>query len=106
MAGESLGKLVARATKSLAVWAKAGFPVVDEATLAKRLAACEGCPLLVQNPNRPALSEDSASLAPQESAGVRAIYRVVGEPVCGACGCLVTAKARMASERCMEGRWE
>lgn len=87
MAEESLGRLVARAAKSLAVWAKAGFPVVDEATLAKRLAACEGCPLLVKNPDR-------------------AIYRVAGEPVCGACGCLVTAKARLASETCVEGRWE
>lgn len=88
MTEESLGTLVARAAKSLAIWAKAGFPVVDEATLAKRLAACKGCPLLVREPDR-------------------AIYRVaVGEPVCGACGCLVTAKARLASERCVEGRWE
>lgn len=87
MAEESLGTLVARAARSLTVWAQAGFPVVDEATLARRLAACEGCPLLVREPNR-------------------AIYRVAGEPVCGACGCFVTAKARLASERCVEGRWE
>lgn len=106
MAEESLSTLIGRATRSLAVWAKAGFPVVDEATLAKRLAACEGCPLLVRNPDRRALSEDNASLAPQESAVRRAIYQVVGEPVCGACGCFVTAKARLASERCLEGRWE
>lgn len=79
MAEESLSTLIGRAARSLAVWAKAGFPVVDEATLAERLAACEACPLLV---------------------------RRAGEPVCGACGCFVTAKARLASERCLEGRWE
>jgi hypothetical protein len=86
-AAESLGTLAARALRSLAVWAKAGFPVVEEATLRQRIAACEGCPLLVKNPDR-------------------AIYKVVGEPVCGACGCLVTAKARLASERCAHDRWE
>lgn len=86
MAEFSLSTLAARAATSLAVWAKAGFPVVDEATLAARLAACAGCPSLITDPDR-------------------AIYKVAGEPVCGACGCLVTAKARLASESCLAGHW-
>jgi hypothetical protein len=37
-----LRQLVKRATKALTLWATAGFPVVDEATLARQIEACLG----------------------------------------------------------------
>lgn len=80
--------MLARATKALTVWARAGFPVVDEATLKQRLDRCFSCPLLERAP---------AGLSRLAGAG---------EPVCGGCGCPVGRKARLATERCPNGNWE
>lgn len=56
-------------------WASAGLPVLEAGAVAARLAVCGGCP-----------------------------QRLPGG-TCAGCGCNLNAKARMATERCPEGKW-
>ena len=81
-----LGALVARASASLAAWGGSGFATVDSATRSRRLDACGRCPHLADPP----------------SSGVQRIIKLARPEakVCGLCGCIVAAKARMASESC------
>jgi hypothetical protein len=85
------GDLLHDAAVALALWAKAGFAVVDEPTYLCRIAACQACPDFVQPPET-------------------LLYRMAGAPpgerrICRHCGCLVAQKARLQSERCPAGRW-
>ena len=76
--------LMARAGKALMRWAAAGFTNADEATYARRMAACEHCPELTDAPDQ-------------------AVYRLQfgDEPrICRLCGCLVQTKASLLSETC------
>src|SRR5271154_1761515 len=44
--GASTIDLIARGARAIALWAKAGFTGVDDATLRRRLDACAACPEL------------------------------------------------------------
>jgi hypothetical protein len=70
-------KSLAQATGS---WAKGGFQVADEATLASRMAICKGCEFWDQS-------------------------GFVGTGRCQKCGCSTQAKLRMATSKCPEGKW-
>jgi len=85
--GPSNVDLMARGARAIALWAKAGFTVVDDATLRRRLEACGICPDLCKPPR--------SSL----------LYRAAGadldaKSVCGRCGCVVNNKARLPTETC------
>jgi hypothetical protein len=79
-------ELLSRATMAVVRWGASGFAVSDEATRARRLAACGACPHLADAPDR----------------GVHRATRRLrrGAKVCGRCGCAVEAKVRLASEAC------
>jgi hypothetical protein len=85
--GVSAVDLIARGARAIALWAKAGFTVVDDATLRRRLDACASCPELRRPPTNSLL------------------YRAAGadfdvNSVCGKCGCVVKTKARLPTEAC------
>ncbi|SDM01855.1 hypothetical protein [Nonomuraea jiangxiensis] len=85
-ANRSTAGLVIEAGKALNRWAGAGFRTVDQETYERRTAACAGCPELIEPP-------------------VRWVYKVAlatagDDRVCGACGCVASRKARLATERC------
>jgi hypothetical protein len=85
------GELLVRAGAALARWAASGFERVDQATYDQRLATCQACEYLSSPPKT-------------------ALYRLIvpsqeTRTVCGLCGCDVTRKAWLATERCPDGRW-
>lgn len=65
---------------SVASWAKGGFQVADEATLASRMEICRACP-----------EWDSTGFG--------------GTGRCRKCGCSTAAKLRMATSKCPDGKW-
>lgn len=81
--------LLERAARAIWGFAKSGFAVADDSTLARRIEACRACPHLRK--------------APETS-----LYKLVGRGgesslrgrICALCGCAVAHKARMASEVC------
>lgn len=82
----STAVLAGRAAKALAVWARTGFTVVDEATYQRRMSACASCPHELEATRHPKLHRWIAD-------GER-------PKVCGLCGCAVAKKARLSSEQC------
>lgn len=74
-------ELAHRAGRALLKWARAGFPVADEATITQRRAACQSCPHWQAQARR-------------------------GLGKCGhaKCGC-TKLKWWLATERCPDGRW-
>lgn len=84
--------LAATAAKALARWTASGFRTVDEATRKARLSTCEGCPRLSQAPERSVY---------------QGLTLLSGDRrVCSACGCGVSRKTSLATERCPLGKWE
>jgi hypothetical protein len=78
--------LLAKATQAFASWSKGGFTQVEEAVRERRLNVCLSCDQLSEPPK-----------------GL--LYKVAGlvaadKRTCRACGCLVTAKARLPRENC------
>jgi hypothetical protein len=82
---QSAAELIATASTALARWAGAGFAVLAEDEIERRLDACLACPNL---------SAPRSVL--QKLAGLAA----ADGRVCGLCGCNVARKARMSTERC------
>ncbi|MCX4968005.1 hypothetical protein OHA98_25240 [Streptomyces sp. NBC_00654] len=84
-------ELLARAGAAVTRWAASGFKKVPDAVYLRRLDACRGCEHLAL-PMR------------------NALYRLTGsadrKTVCGLCGCDVNRKARLATEKCPDGRWD
>ena len=80
--------LLARAAESLSRWAATGFSTVTKQRYSERLKVCASCPHLQAPPERRAVL--------YAIAGARSDSR----DVCGKCGCVVTAKARRASDTC------
>lgn len=76
----SLPQQAASLAGSMATWAKGGFQVADEATLASRMEICKGCEFW-----------DAAGFG--------------GTGRCQRCGCSTQAKLRMATSKCPEGKW-
>jgi len=79
-------QLVLSATKALARWVMGGLKRVDDATYARRMAACRSCVHL-----RTRADEDSS------------LYALVGaaeRETCGLCGCIAANKARLPTESC------
>lgn len=81
-------------------WAKTGFSIADQSTYEKRYSICMQCPRLADAPRK-------------------LLYKVitansVDEKICTLCGCVVSKKARIASESCPDkhsehpelSRWE
>jgi hypothetical protein len=89
----SNARLAAQAVTALVRWGKAGFTVVDDATLARREAACIACPNL---------GEPTAAL--QKLLPARPIRDAVGQrtgsKICTSCGCQVAKKIRLPTESC------
>jgi hypothetical protein len=82
----SVGTLARRASKAFARWAAAGFSVVDDVTLQRRLAACGACEHLAESSQRPV--ERIAGLG------------LTDRSTCALCGCPVRRKAKLPTERC------
>lgn len=82
---QSAPELIATAATALARWAGAGFAVLSEDEVERRLTTCLACPNL---------SAPRSVL--QKLAGLAA----ADGRVCGLCGCNVGRKARMVTERC------
>jgi hypothetical protein len=82
--GQSTAELVAKASKSFWEWTKSGFRVIDEATYATRIAACQACPNLIDHPDKP----------------VYALVAKRDDKICAACGCVVAKKAKLPHEAC------
>jgi hypothetical protein len=85
-------ELVGRATMAFARWSASGFQEVDDELYEQRLATCYACEHLTI------------------PGGNALLYRLMetnrgAAPTCGLCGCDVQRKARMATERCPDGRW-
>lgn len=78
--------LTGRVTKALVRWARTGFSTVEEQVYRERRAACAACPHQIEAKRHPTLHR---MMADGES-----------PKVCGRCGCSLTRKARMSSERC------
>jgi hypothetical protein len=66
--------------KTAGQWARAGFPLASEETLAARLDACRACEFW-------------------DARGFR------GSGRCRKCGCSTQAKLRMATAKCPVGKW-
>jgi hypothetical protein len=81
----SIGTLAAHAAAALARWTRSGFATVDEAQVARRLAACRACPHLA---------------GPGSALQILASTGTDEKRVCTLCGCGVERKARMATEKC------
>jgi hypothetical protein len=79
-------KLASRAVQALWNWSKAGFPTVDEEAFQRRLNICLGCPNMMKASNRLAYQ-----LARDGETDPR---------ICVLCGCVISRKARLASETC------
>lgn len=82
--------LLARAATAMVGWGASGFTVADEATVARRLDACLGCPNLVDPPGT----------AAYRVAGAGTGSAPTGAKACALCGCVVARKAKLASESC------
>ncbi|MDP9696691.1 UNVERIFIED_ORG: hypothetical protein J2X79_004274 [Arthrobacter globiformis] len=83
---QSTAALVIEAGKALNRWTSSGFRTVDEETYERRTAACAACPELIEPP-------------------IKWVYKVAiagadDDRVCGACGCVASRKARLATEQC------
>jgi hypothetical protein len=79
-------ELVAKASKSLLKWAKAGFERVDQVEYDKRFEACKNCLFLAAAPDKIVYK-----------------FKLKNETdmrVCNACGCVASRKARLATEAC------
>jgi len=79
-------ELVAKASKSLFKWAKAGFERVEPAEYEKRSEACKSCPFL--------------AAAPDKAAYKFKLKNETDMRVCTACGCVAARKARLTTEAC------
>lgn len=83
-AKRSTAGLVIEAGKALNRWAATGFRTADPETYERRTAACASCPELTEPP-------------------AKWVYKVTlagDDRVCGACGCVASRKARLATEHC------
>lgn len=80
-----------QAIDALGRWAKMGFRLADESTVARRLTACAACPHRRGGPTPNSLAEL-----------VRRLGLASGADTCGVCGCLLNSKARLSSEQCPE----
>ena len=86
-------ELMEQAGKAFLRWAKTGFSVVDDETLARREAACLACSNL-QEPMK-LLQKLVPSKAVSEQLGQR-----TGDKVCTLCGCNAGKKMRLPTEVC------
>ena len=73
-------------------WGLKGFRRLDESTMKARLEICQACPHLVEAPDK-------------------LVYKVKltkkSDPrVCNKCGCVASAKVKIATDRCPIGLWE
>ncbi len=83
---ESTAGLLLRFGKAMAEWGRSGFRRAEPEVAERRLAACAGCPNL-------------------KAPGGSILHRLagaagLGDHSCGLCGCMVQAKAAVATERC------
>jgi hypothetical protein len=85
-------ELIQNASKALLRWGKAGFSVVDDATLEKREDSCLACPNLL------APEKMLQKLVGKKTKAV--IGRRTGKQVCSLCGCNVSKKIRIPTESC------
>jgi hypothetical protein len=85
-AAPSTARLAAHAAASLLAWSTQGFPAVEAARYAQRIAACDVCPLVGHAPDR--LAYRIASIGRDDTR------------ICTACGCHIERKARLPHERC------
>lgn len=83
-------QLARKAALSLAKWARSGFRKVDESTYQQRLAACAACPHQVSAPGKVVYAVADAIVGSQDGK----------QSICDLCGCLTSAKARLAHEHC------
>ncbi|NEO81561.1 hypothetical protein [Moorena sp. SIO4G3] len=86
-------ELLNKATSTLLRWAKTGFSVVDDETLARREEACLACP------NLSAPQKLVQKLIPSKDATQKLGQRT-GNKVCQLCGCNLGKKIRIPSESC------
>lgn len=99
-------ELIQNASKALLRWGKAGFSIVDDATLEKREDSCIACP------NLSAPEKLLQKLVGKKTEAV--IGRRTGKQICKLCGCNVSKKIRLPSEHCPDrhpvkiglNRWE
>lgn len=73
-------------------WGRSGFRGLDEATASARLEICRSCPHLVEPPPNKLLYK--VKLAKKSD-----------QRICRRCGCVASAKVRVATERCPVGLW-
>jgi hypothetical protein len=85
--------LAAKAAAALTRWGRAGFSIVDEATLARRERACLACPNLGEP--RSLLQK----LVPAGAADGRTGQHLGGK-ICTLCGCIAGKKIRLPTEAC------
>jgi hypothetical protein len=83
-AGMSKLALAQKAAASLARWTAKGFVTVDDATLARRRAACDAC--------------EHAQIAAEALAGN--LPQRMDDAQCGLCGCNLAIKTRFPHESC------
>jgi hypothetical protein len=79
-------QLIGKAAKALLDWGKTGFSTVDEFTYDKRMSACNRCDQLEAPPDKLLYK---ISLSKKED-----------KRTCKECGCVVSRKARLASDTC------
>lgn len=82
----SNAELLKKAATAVWRWSRTGFSEIDDETYKRRLAACNACEHLKDPP-------------------AKVLYRLasansVDRKICGLCGCVVTRKAKIPSERC------
>jgi len=85
-AGPGTAGLLASAAKALMRWTTDGFRFVDEETRQRRWAACQTCPHLTE-PSGKGLHQAIKLMRPEAK-------------ICGLCGCIASAKARLRHEQC------
>lgn len=85
-------ELIQNASKALLRWGKAGFSVVDDATLERRENSCLSCP------NLSAPEKMLQKLVGQKTGTV--IGRRTGKQICRLCGCNASKKIRIPTESC------
>lgn len=88
---KSLWKRALKFASAMTEWARAGFPLVDEATLQTRRAICEG--------GVDAAGVEHLRCQYWEESFNRAFGR------CGKCGCNTGLKTAVATEHCILGNW-
>ena len=81
-----------KAAGSLIEWARSGFEEVGAEVFAARTVICGACPHLVAPPE---LLIYKLKLSTEKDMRV-----------CDLCGCVARRKARLATERCPDGRWQ